>query len=662
MISKFHRTFVILQYYFDTIKRLGVRRFLFRIRTRIIIDKILDKFLRKKGITGVTLNELKAESEEALLNIAQRSVQKWPIFLFDEPERAKEQIQIYCPDEIKRLLSHADALISGAYNFFGKSLISEFPPVNWDINPIDDIEWLHALHRHRLVVTSLTKAYILTGQEYYLDNLQLFILSWIDKNPAGTPIAFSPMTISVRLDSWCWMYRLLLATNRFHPGFHRMVTASVAVQVDQLMKKLEFDQCGNHLIYNFYSIFLVGLTMPFLPKAELYRQIGSRGLSEQLYRQFSDDGVHLERTTSYHVQIVRIYVQWIWLLKQNKVSIDKNIEIVVKKAIEVCALFDTSKGIIQFSDVFYSFMDWNIKCDMNAVRWFSASLWDFEWHHPVAEINESVLWQIPISTHKIKNLQETTLSKEKGGFCSIRIRDENQEQLLVFDGGDFGMPHIPGHAHADCLSFVFWVDGDPILADPGTKNYRNTQDSCDYKRTRYHNTLALPGYDQAELWKYMRWCFLPEVRLIQLKDDNGCITIEAEHDGYLRHDRGIHNRKIIYVPWEQILIVDTLKFNRKKSPVIIPYHLGPDVKVNMEKNKAQLYLRDKWVAELFYYCDHVVLKPKLMQYDYYSDYCLKRKATKLELNTDFFDEKGPIISCLRLDDMVTLNLEVSLLS
>ena len=114
---------------------------------------------------------------------------------------------------------------------------------------------------------------------------------------------------------------------------------------------------------------------------------------------------------------------------------------------------------------------------------------------------------------------------------------------LVADVGPPCPPDLPGHAHADCLSFELAVDGVRVVVDTGTSTYE-AGERRDYERsTRAHNTVEVDGADQSEVWGTFRVARRARPTLHRAVDADGVIEVSASHDGYRRlPGRPIHTR------------------------------------------------------------------------------------------------------------------------
>ena len=98
---------------------------------------------------------------------------------------------------------------------------------------------------------------------------------------------------------------------------------------------------------------------------------------------------------------------------------------------------------------------------------------------------------------------------------------------LAFDCGQPSPPYLPAHAHADALSFQLWVDGSPVVVDPGTFTYEPGAQRDWFRGTRAHSTVAVDG-DQFELWGAFRSGPLPRVELLEASE-GGCRSRDRTH-------------------------------------------------------------------------------------------------------------------------------------
>ena len=103
---------------------------------------------------------------------------------------------------------------------------------------------------------------------------------------------------------------------------------------------------------------------------------------------------------------------------------------------------------------------------------------------------------------------------------------------LVFDAGPHGYLN-GGHAHADALSVVLTLRGQPLLVDPGTPTYTMNAALRDQLRSSLnHNTVTLDGASSAVPDGPFHWRSRADARLDVACDNSRFALMEAAHDGY----------------------------------------------------------------------------------------------------------------------------------
>ena len=69
---------------------------------------------------------------------------------------------------------------------------------------------------------------------------------------------------------------------------------------------------------------------------------------------------------------------------------------------------------------------------------------------------------------------------------------------MHFDAAPLGYLSIAAHGHADALSFILHVDGQPVFIDSGTYTYHTEPEWRQYFiGTLAHNTIRINQKDQA---------------------------------------------------------------------------------------------------------------------------------------------------------------------
>ena len=89
-----------------------------------------------------------------------------------------------------------------------KSLLVEFFSTLFEVGP-NEVRYTWELNRHQHLIT-LGKAYFLTGNEKYAQEVCTQICDWIEANPHLYGINWtSSLELAIRLISWIWAFWLI---------------------------------------------------------------------------------------------------------------------------------------------------------------------------------------------------------------------------------------------------------------------------------------------------------------------------------------------------------------------------------------------------------------------------------------------------------------------
>jgi uncharacterized heparinase superfamily protein len=154
------------------------------------------------------------------------------------------------------------------------------------------------------------------------------------------------------------------------------------------------------------------------------------------------------------------------------------------------------------------------------------------------------------------------------------LRAEAADAVLILDVAPVGPDYLPGHAHADTLSFELSLFGQRVFCNGGTSRYGLGPEREAERGTAAHNTVVIDAADSSEVWAGFR--VARRARPFGLR----CLTM-IEHRGRLRHDgytrlpgRPVHRRR-----WQlrtgSLCIADTVE--GRCTSAVARYHLHPDV-------------------------------------------------------------------------------------
>lgn len=321
--------------------------------------------------------------------------------------------------------------------------------------------------------------------------------SWSSSIAFGRGDPWSPYVASLRAWALCGTYRALVEGSDIQPD----IDASLALHARFLRWHLEHDLGGNHLVKDLKALAGLGV---FLGNDSYVRR-ATAGLERQIAVQVLSDGGHYERSPLYHCQVLADLIDVQGLLA----------------AAGRPAVAGAAEAV-------------------EAMRaWLGTMLM------PDGEVplfNDCV----PVGADRLALLQPGPAPRERltvlgaSGYVVVR---PDPALHLVADVGDPGPADLPGHAHADCLSFELAVRGERMVVDSGTSTYEPGSRRSTERSTEAHNTVSVDGADQTEVWGTFRAARLAHGRLERADDDGREITVVASHDGYRRlSGRPVHRR------------------------------------------------------------------------------------------------------------------------
>lgn len=373
---------------------------------------------------------------------------------------------------------------------------------------------------------------------------------WIDENPPGYGIGWEPYPSSLRIVNWIkWALSGGELTSRS--------IASLAIQIRFLYEQLEFHLLGNHLLANAKALVFAGL---FFEQKESRKWL-DRGLvilSRELKEQILRDGAHFERSPMYH----SIILEDILDMENLRCAFGSD-EIIKKDTVEkmwgwFAAMCHPDGDIAFFNDAAFGIAS-NL-AELNKYAKFLK-------YRPQQPLNDGVL-----------------AFSESGYF-----RLQKSKAVVLIDAAPIGPSYLPGHGHADTLSFELSLYGQRVMVNSGTSCYGNSPERLRQRGSSAHNTLTVDGLDSSEVWggfRVARRAFVQSIDVAAMREE---LRVAASHDGYLRlPNRNLHRRS-----W--LLSNDTLVIEDEVTGRFVHaealYHLHPIIEVmELSDNKVVLQM------------------------------------------------------------------------
>ena len=344
------------------------------------------------------------------------------------------------------------------------------------------------------------------------------IARWMRECPPGKGTAWEPYPTSLRIVNWIKWIR---AGNEPVPG----MLDSLAAQARFLSKRLEWHLLGNHLFVNAKALVFAGLCFEGA-EADGWRETGWRILRAEIPEQILADGGQFERSPMYHALAVEDMLDLLNAMRAWS---------------GVCAPDDESSVSRRIAPML-EFLDGVTHPD-GEISFFNDSAGGVAPTRSELIAYASRLEYPPVATAPgaaagVARAREFKAS----GFTRLDAGDA----VLIVDVGDIGPDYLPGHAHADTLSFELSVGGQRILVNSGVSQYGLGPERLRQRGTAAHNTVTLDGADSSEVWGGFRVARRARVSAASasVAPDGRSASATGAHDGFLRLPGGsIHSRE-----------------------------------------------------------------------------------------------------------------------
>lgn len=345
-----------------------------------------------------------------------------------------------------------------------------------------------------------------TGADQRTDWHQALIRRWINENPPGLGNGWEPYPTSLRMVNWIkWLLR--------GGESGQDLLDSLAGQARWLGKRLEHHLLGNHLLANAKALVFAGLFFDG-DEAERWYRKGISLLSRELREQVLSDGGHFERSPMYHLIILEDLLDVINIHRAFQVA-------------HPAAWSEAALGMLSWS---------------RAMR------------HPDGDIplfNDAAL-DIALVPSVLDNYAaQLAIGPGRecgGGMVGLQPsgygRLQKGSAVLFVDMAPVGPDYLPGHAHADTLSFELSVGLQRVIVNGGTSEYGHSPERHRQRSTEAHATVVIDRENSSEVWGGFRVGRRANLLHDRIWDEGDCLCASGAHDGY-RHLPGkpVHDRE-----------------------------------------------------------------------------------------------------------------------
>ena len=369
------------------------------------------------------------------------------------------------------------------------------------------------------------------------DKQTALIERWINENPPTAGNGWEPYPISLRIVNWV---KWLLVNG--HPTAKQL--ESLGLQAKVLSQTLETHLLGNHLFANAKALLVAGLYFEG-KEADSWLELSLRVLEKEIPEQILEDGGNFELTPMYHATITADLLDMLSVIEAYQddrcKTIAKDIRLRLPRMLQWLEIMSHPDGYVSL---------------------FNDSATDIA--PTLSQLTQAAkhydLMPLPIVNQQLTHLGAS-------GYFRLDLEDA----VVIGDVGKVGPDYIPGHAHADTLSFELSVFGHRLIVNSGTSIYGTSNERLRQRGTAAHSTVIVNGENSSEVWGGFR--VARRAKPIGLQCDEHTRLVRCSHDGYKRlPGKPVHTREWHYSE-RSLRVIDRLSGDFQSAEA--RYHLHP---------------------------------------------------------------------------------------
>lgn len=482
-------------------------------------------------------------------------------------------------------LDRANALLTGQFQYFSSTHYNLGIPPDWFLDPFSgtrleafdhwsrvnefstvDIKNVWEVSRFEWV-PQLAQAWRLTGDERYLQKLNVWLLDWVKRNPFNQgPNWKCGQEASIRLINLLLAARILDT----HKQPSSLLVDLIVLHCSRIIPTIGYAaaQNNNHGTSEAAALFIGGAwlysvadVVSLRRKADRWRKAGRRWLEERVAKLVAEDGSFSQYSVNYHRVLVDTLCQVeVWRRDLQEHPFSPAFVERCRAAVSWLAVMTDSEtggapnvgandGALLYALSSTPYRDFRPSVQVSSILFRgSAEYEQGDWNEPLSWLSLPVADR-PASLHSISVLHRS------GG--DVVLCGEASKGVIRFANFRFRP------SHADCFHFDLWHKGLNILRDGGTYSYNTESRWLDYfSGTESHNTIQFDGRSQMpRIGRFLfgSWLSMDEYSGIQASDGGRAWT------GVYTDWRHVRHRRTVCVTGDLWRVVDEIDGFKEKA-------------------------------------------------------------------------------------------------
>lgn len=375
------------------------------------------------------------------------------------------------------------------------------------------------------------------------------IKRWIQENQSASGTGWESYPTSLRVVNWI---KWLVAGNAPVPG----MLDSLVTQANWLVRRLEWHLLGNHLFANAKALVFAGLFFDDRQSTK-WLETGLNIIEQQLPEQVLSDGGNFERSTMYHaifvediLDLINVSAHWLGEVPDSQVKTWR--ELANRMLCWLDGLTHPDGEIAFFNDAAFG-----IASNSSQLRAYAQRLGFSDKSHNEKEYGLAKL-----------------LHFDESGY----IRMETDNAVALLDVARIGPDYLPGHAHADTLSFELSLFGQRVVVNGGTSCYGVGLKRLNERSTAAHSTVVISGKNSSEVWSGFRVARRAYPFDLQISNVKKVLKVACSHDGYTRLSGAPVHRREWLMDTGILRVLDTVCGGSHAASA--RYILHPDIQIS----------------------------------------------------------------------------------